>query len=153
MVRNNGQVKLRILMRWIFCRADGISLACAESTISNNTVTDATDGGIVVFGAPGSTVSGNTIQSINRNLLGGINMQVPTALCIVHLLIRFMNRVDWGPWYGDYNGVTVTGNTLIAKSAMIKIGVAIGPLSWGEYIFPSCETDNSSSKLCCRILQ
>jgi hypothetical protein len=33
--------------------ADGISLSCGDSKVEYNTVTNATDGGIVVFGAPG----------------------------------------------------------------------------------------------------
>lgn len=54
--------------------ADGISLACKNSQVTNNAITDATDGGIVIFGSPGSTISGNTITSDARQLLGGINM-------------------------------------------------------------------------------
>lgn len=41
--------------------ADGISLACGNSIVANNTITDATDGAIVVFGAPGSVIQNNTI--------------------------------------------------------------------------------------------
>lgn len=40
--------------------ADGISMACQNSTVTGNTVTDATDGGIVIFQAPGTLVQGNT---------------------------------------------------------------------------------------------
>lgn len=40
--------------------ADGISHACANSVVRYNSVIDATDGGIVIFGATGSTISGNT---------------------------------------------------------------------------------------------
>jgi hypothetical protein len=53
--------------------ADGISMACKESTVINNIITDATDGAIVCFTCA-STISGNTIISNNRQLLGGINM-------------------------------------------------------------------------------
>jgi parallel beta-helix repeat protein len=41
--------------------ADGISNACAHSTIRNNRVNNPTDGGIVIFGAPGTQVYNNTI--------------------------------------------------------------------------------------------
>lgn len=54
--------------------ADGISHACKSSQVLNNLITDVTDGGIVIFGAPGSLVQGNTINSVSRQLLGGINM-------------------------------------------------------------------------------
>ncbi|KIO32785.1 hypothetical protein M407DRAFT_18249 [Tulasnella calospora MUT 4182] len=40
--------------------ADGISLSCKGSTVFNNTIIGATDGGIVIFGSPGSWVHGNT---------------------------------------------------------------------------------------------
>ena len=96
--------------------ADGISLACGNSTVSGNTITDATDGAIVVFGAPGSTVSGNTIVANTRVLLGGINM------------------VDWGPMSGNYAGTVVEDNTIDAAGALIKVGIAMGPAVW------SCDT-------------
>jgi hypothetical protein len=56
-------------------------------------VQDATDGGIVIFGAPGSSVKNNTIVAKTRTLLGGINL------------------VDYAPMNGNYTGTTVTGNT------------------------------------------
>jgi hypothetical protein len=46
-------------------RADGISNACAGSTIKGNTIVDATDGAIVQFGAPNTTISGNTYATYN----------------------------------------------------------------------------------------
>ena len=42
--------------------ADGISYACRNGLVQNNTVIGATDGGIVVFGAPGSIISNNVVQ-------------------------------------------------------------------------------------------
>jgi len=41
---------------------------------ANNTIIDATDGAIVVFCAPGTLVTGNTIIARTRNLMGGINL-------------------------------------------------------------------------------
>ncbi|GAB2821217.1 hypothetical protein GCM10027176_26990 [Actinoallomurus bryophytorum] len=93
--------------------ADGISLACGTSTVQGNTVQDATDGGIVIFGAPGSSVKNNTIVAKSRTLLGGINL------------------VDYAPMNGNYTGTTVTGNTINAQSAFIKVGIAMGPQVWG----------------------
>lgn len=93
--------------------ADGISIACQASTVTGNVVTDATDGGIVIFGSPGTKVFGNTIQSVNRQLMGGINM------------------VDWSPFSGSFLGTEVTGNTIIAQSNFIKLGIAMGGMTWG----------------------
>lgn len=93
--------------------ADGISMACTNSLVANNIITDATDGAIVIFGAPFTTVKNNTIIAKTRILLGGINM------------------VDYGPYSGDYTGATVIDNTIWAQSAFIKTGIAIGPAVWG----------------------
>lgn len=93
--------------------ADGISMACTSSLVANNVITDATDGAIVIFGAPFTTVRNNTIIAVSRVLLGAINM------------------VDYAPYSGNYTGVTVMDNTIWAKSAFIKTGIAIGPAVWG----------------------
>ena len=93
--------------------ADGISMACTRSLVANNVITDATDGAIVVFGAPFTVVRNNIIIAKSRVLLGGINM------------------VDYGPYSGDYTGTTVMDNTIWAQSAFIKTAIAIGPAVWG----------------------
>ncbi|KAK4047461.1 hypothetical protein OIV83_005373 [Microbotryomycetes sp. JL201] len=95
--------------------ADGISLACKGSTVTGNTVVDATDVGIVIFGAPGSKVTGNTVISRNRVLLGGIN------------------AADYLPFFGSFKDVVVSGNTINAEGNMIKIGMTLGTLSWGDF--------------------
>lgn len=92
--------------------ADGISLACQDSLVKNNTIIDATDGGIVIFGAPGSTVESNTIRAETRTLLGGINM------------------VDYLPYFGDYSGVTVRYNLIQAQGGFVKTGIAMGTRVW-----------------------
>ncbi|UJR17128.1 hypothetical protein I4U23_004024 [Adineta vaga] len=93
--------------------ADGISMACTESSVANNIITDVTDGAIVIFGAPFTTVRNNTIIAKSRTLLGAINM------------------VDYEPYEGDYTGATIMQNTVWAQSAFIKTGIAIGPAVWG----------------------
>ncbi|KAI8459350.1 hypothetical protein BY996DRAFT_4576092, partial [Phakopsora pachyrhizi] len=97
-------------------RADGISLACANSEVYDNYIVDATDGGIVIFGAPGSKILRNTIISQTRNLLGGINM------------------VDFAPYNGNYTDVVVENNSIQTDGAMMKIGIAMGTLAmvWGS---------------------
>jgi|SRR5712692_86461 len=94
--------------RW----ADGISLACGHSTVMNNVITDATDGAIVVFGAPGSMIANNIIIAATQTLLGGINM------------------VDYRPVNGNYLGTIVTNNVIDASGAFIKVGIAMGPDVW-----------------------
>lgn len=44
-----------------------------------------------------------------------------------------INLVDWNPWSGDYDQVEVSGNVLSTEGAMIKVGIAAGPLVWGSY--------------------
>jgi hypothetical protein len=92
--------------------ADGISLACPNSLVHDNLITDATDGGIVIFGAPGSVVAGNVIRAVTRPLLGGINM------------------VDYGPFDGDYTRTVVDSNVIEGAGRRIRIGLAMGTRTW-----------------------
>jgi hypothetical protein len=93
--------------------ADGISFACRKGIVRHNNITDASDGGIVVFGAPGTVVEDNHIVSRQGVLLGGINL------------------VDYHPFDGDYAGTIVRHNVIEAAGGFIKIGIAIGPAVWG----------------------
>ena len=110
LVENNeiGPAGLSNDMQW----ADGISLACTNTTVRGNVITDATDGAIVVFGAPGSVIEGNTIRAQTRTLLGGINM------------------VDDGAYDGKYTGTIVRNNIIDASGAVIRIGLGMGPRVW-----------------------
>ncbi|KAG6335885.1 hypothetical protein ID866_3194 [Astraeus odoratus] len=109
--------------------ADGISVACRNSFVKNNMINNPTDGGIVLFGSPGTRVENNTIWVETNTLLGGINM------------------VDIGSFDGNYTGVVVTNNTIAGgfadgtptgsqtkgtnnEDVIIKIGIAIGPRTW-----------------------
>lgn len=97
--------------------ADGLSLGCQKTTVTGNTLVDATDGAVVIFGAPGSILRSNTILQKTRQVMGGINM------------------LDTGSFAGSYEGVVVEGNTFSAESAFIKIGIAMGP-SESSWSFP-----------------
>ena len=92
--------------------ADGVSLACTHTVVRNNTIIDATDGGIVIFGAPGSLVEGNVIRAESRTLLGGINM------------------VDFHPFEGDYTNTRVRHNIIDSSGAVIRIGLGMGHRVW-----------------------
>ncbi|KAF5387808.1 hypothetical protein D9615_000725 [Tricholomella constricta] len=123
-VQNNdiGPCGSDMFQQW----ADGISMSCRNSVVRNNMIQGATDGGIVVFGSPGTQIYNNTIW---QTLLGGINM------------------VDYEPFSGDFTGTIVTNNTILGgfatdsqepsdvkgnnfQGAIIKIGIAIGPRTW-----------------------
>ncbi|KAF8510506.1 hypothetical protein BU17DRAFT_98018 [Hysterangium stoloniferum] len=114
--------------------ADGISVACANTIVRDNLINTPTDGGVVLFGSPGSLVENNTIWVETTTLLGGINL------------------VDVQPWGGDYTGTIVRNNHILggfatdtpsgdgdtkgvnSGSAIIKIGIAMGPRVWfGDY--------------------
>ena len=110
--------------RW----ADGISMACGHTLVEGNTVTDATDGGIVVYGADGSTVRDNTVIAATRTLLGGINL------------------VDSG---FDYQGTTVTHNVIDARGALIKVGIGEGNVWFCDKAY----TVNSGATVTANILE
>ncbi|QRW01617.1 hypothetical protein RhiLY_00614 [Ceratobasidium sp. AG-Ba] len=111
--------------------ADGVSLACRNSLVRDNWIDGPTDGGIVIFGSPGSIVQNNTIWIENNTLLGGINL------------------VDYDPFSGDFTGVVVENNTIVGgfatdqpenstdiyygdndQDAIIKMGLAVGNRVW-----------------------
>ncbi|KAJ3831913.1 hypothetical protein F5878DRAFT_41917 [Lentinula raphanica] len=109
--------------------ADGLSISCQNAVVRNNMVENPTDGGIVIFGSPGTQVYNNTIWVVNQTLLGGINM------------------VDYDPWSGNYTNTVVHNNTILggfsdekeepnetdgtsSDDVIIKIGIAIGPRTW-----------------------
>ena len=58
-VQNNdiGPCGSDVFQQW----ADGISVSCRSALVRNNLVNNPTDGGIVLFGAPGTLVTNNTI--------------------------------------------------------------------------------------------
>lgn len=89
--------------------SDGISLACRNSIVEDNTIIDATDGGIVIFQAPGSLIRNNTIITEERIMFYGISM------------------VDSGPYDGDFSGTRVIGNHLEARSSIMRYGIPMGP--------------------------
>jgi hypothetical protein len=74
-------------------------------------ITGSTDGGIVIFGSPGSTITGNTITSSSTYLgFGAINM------------------VD-DEYSGSYSGVTVSNNKIVGQK-MFNLGIGIGANVW-----------------------
>ncbi|KAL6859464.1 hypothetical protein J3F83DRAFT_749011 [Trichoderma novae-zelandiae] len=91
--------------------ADGVSLDCTNSLVQGNTINGPTDGGIVIFGSPGSTVTGNTIiSSADYVGFGAINM------------------VD-AEYGGSYAGVSVTNNNIQGQK-LFNLGIGIGANAW-----------------------
>ena len=114
--------------------ADGISLACLNSYVGNNTITDTSDGGIVLFGAAGSTIENNLVQTsanYNQVLIGAINLEDITPFmednggpCDHNGSYAAQNL---GNCNGLYSGVVVRNNTIDAIGGFIKVGIGIGP--------------------------
>ncbi|KAF8305127.1 hypothetical protein DL93DRAFT_2066464 [Clavulina sp. PMI_390] len=96
--------------RW----ADGISYAASDGLVAGNLIIDTTDGGIVLFNAPGSLVTSNTVVTKTRLGLGAINM------------------VDYIVENGNFAFTRVTHNTLITAGSMMKIGIGQGPSVWWQ---------------------
>ncbi len=96
---------------------DGISLNCGNSTVTGNTITDVTDGGIVVFAQQNVTVSNNTItaNSARMNLAIGVT--------------------DYIQGCGNYSGTIFSNNTITSTGAsggFIYIGIAAGNHLWNS---------------------
>ncbi|QRW00354.1 right-handed beta helix region protein [Ceratobasidium sp. AG-Ba] len=94
--------------------ADGISFSASDGLVAGNQIVDATDGAIVIFGAPGSLITSNTVINRHRLCLGGLNM------------------VDYNPHKGNYNFTRVINNTVRTEGAYIKVGVGMGPSILGK---------------------
>jgi hypothetical protein len=105
--------------------ADGISYQCRNGFVTGNYVWDATDGGIVVFGAPGSLIADNRVEAINRPALSAIALIDPSAGAGIF-------QTPTGD--GDYRGTEVYHNWVSATGAFIKVGIGSGPFLW----WPSC---------------
>lgn len=88
--------------------ADGISIACRDSSVRDNIITDCTDAGVVVYCSPGTTISGNRISTNRQSSMGGILL------------------VDDAPFGGDYSGVVVRDNVLDAAKRAMRVGIGLG---------------------------
>lgn len=88
--------------------ADGISIACRDSVVRDNVLTDCTDAGIVVYCSPGSRIENNRVTTEHRSAIGGILL------------------VDATPFGGDYTGVVVRDNVLDAKARAMRVGIGLG---------------------------
>ena len=99
--------------------ADGISVSCRSAVVRNNEVTDATDGGIVVF-SPDTVVENNTIRVLSvrftsvHHFAGDLS---PVLSSGQSTLLGGINMVDYLPWLGDYTGTIVQNNIIMGGFA------------------------------------
>ncbi|KAI5476896.1 Pectin lyase fold/virulence factor superfamily protein [Pseudohyphozyma bogoriensis] len=96
---------------------DGISMACAASSIMDNTIHSVSGVGIALRGAHGSQVLSNTIVAKDRDMLVGISV-------VNHPVIEILG-LDKG-----MGGVVIRDNSIHAASAMIRIGISTGASAW-----------------------
>ena len=114
-IQNNdiGPCGSDVYQQW----ADGISVSCRSAVVRNNMVNNPTDGGIVLFGSPGTLVENNTIWVVNVShdfnnpiFMGALSSDQNT-------LLGGINMVDVVPWGGNYTGTIVQNNTIIGGFA------------------------------------
>ena len=115
--RGNGREGRERKLTW----TDAVSCGAAKSMIRDNIIIDATDGGIVVFGAPGTIVENNVIAAVSREALGGINLVDPIG-CYA---------IDGDKTRTSYRGTIVRNNLIDSAGARIHIALPIGGLIWG----------------------
>ncbi|OCF45008.1 hypothetical protein I317_01059 [Kwoniella heveanensis CBS 569] len=96
--------------------ADGVSIACRDSFVRDNTFYDNTDAAIVVYCSPGTLVHANHIFARSLSAMAGILL------------------VDSTPFDGDYTGVVVKQNIIDAASRSIRVGIGIGATVWSDDI-------------------
>jgi hypothetical protein len=96
--------------------ADGISIACRDSFIRDNTFIDNTAAAIVIYCSPGTLVHANHIYARQASMMGGILM------------------VDSTPFDADYSQMVVKSNIIHAESRTIRVGIGIGAAVWSDDI-------------------
>ncbi|WVQ73873.1 hypothetical protein IAR50_003454 [Cryptococcus sp. DSM 104548] len=94
--------------------ADGVSIACRDSYVRDNTFYDNTDAAVVVYCSPGTLIHANHIFARGLSAMAGILL------------------VDSTPFDGDYSGVVVKSNIIDAASRTIRVGIGIGPTVWSD---------------------
>lgn len=128
--RGNGKTEKELPFKW----GDGITCAAKDAIISNNIIIDATDVGVVLFGAPGASVKNNVIASISRECLGGINI-VDGLYCYELDKIETMLEGPDATRKYDYS-VDVQHNLIDARGARIHVSVPMGACVWKPRSIP-----------------
>lgn len=98
--------------------ADGISYSCWNGLVQNNMVNNPTDGGIVLFGAPGTLVRNNTIWIEKVSLPSPLFQRAWLLTKLIQqTLLGGINLVDYSPFNGSFLGVVVENNTIMGGFA------------------------------------
>lgn len=109
--------------------SDGITFSGPDNLITNNTIKDASDVGIVCFGGRDTVISNNTIIATPGN----------------HGMFAAIAVHPWG--FGLLSGFQVVGNTVINEADTscggIHAGIDIGAQMWGA----GCVTDPAPSAI------
>jgi hypothetical protein len=116
--------------------ADGISFSCAAGSVRMNRVFNPTDGGIVLFGSPGTLVENNTIMvhevRVRRPLFLLCALLIWYCYSHQQTLLGGINMVDYDPWNGNYTDTVVRNNTIIGAFPYAPNRTAGGPLAESE---------------------
>jgi parallel beta-helix repeat protein len=92
---------------------DGLSIACATSTVEDNSINDISGVGIVYYGGPGTIIRNNTIIETTTSAFSGINVGDAVRL--------------------DHTGVIIEQNTIRAiGSSYFHIGISAGLHAWRQ---------------------
>ncbi|WWC87536.1 uncharacterized protein L201_002426 [Kwoniella dendrophila CBS 6074] len=94
--------------------ADGLSIACKDSFIRDNTFYDNTDASIVIYCSPGLLVLANHITARSLSSMAGILL------------------VDQTPFDSDYSNVIIKQNIIDASSRSIRVGIGLGSTVWSD---------------------
>ena len=128
--RGNGRRDGETPFKW----GDGIGCGAKNTKIANNIIVDATDGGIVLFSAPGTLVKNNAIAAVSRELLGGINLVDGLYCYEVDKIDAMLEGPDATRKY-DYS-VSVENNLIDAAGARIHVAVPMGACIWNPKTKP-----------------
>jgi hypothetical protein len=118
--------------------ADGITLSfCPDSTVSGNTVIDATDVAIVSFQGTSCRIVNNIVRQPTQHAFAGIQLGVPVdGFTASHKngevsanTVDGLNNLSWGIYYGAYawfpNSTathgTIQGNTVSGASINLMV--------------------------------
>ncbi|KAK8861320.1 hypothetical protein IAR55_002139 [Kwoniella newhampshirensis] len=94
--------------------ADGVSIACRDSFVRDNTFYDNTDAAIVIYCSPGTLIHANHIFARTSSAMAGILL------------------VDSTPFDGDYTGTVVRSNIIDAATRSIRVGIGLGSTVWSD---------------------
>ncbi len=137
-IRSNlviNSANLHKVERW----ADGIATACANTTIEENEVLDASDVAIITYrtygaAAQSSKVRGNRILQAGNDAFGGLVTDPLSTKTTPRLYPECLKKVTGQEANCDFSGTVFEANTLwTGKDARFVIGISVGTRAWGFF--------------------